>query len=96
MLQKHQQWKKTQEALRALRPLISEPARAQYFDESLDANELEIALHALCDFMLRDGAPPIDGAALAQIDSLHHLMGINDSCVNKLRLNATRAKGHDV
>ena len=58
----------------------------RFFREELDANELEVALHAICDFLA--GAPttmPISGSVVDQIEVLHKKMAIEDDCIAKLR-----------
>ena len=55
-----------------------------YFEESLAANELEVALHALCAFLLDPSAPPVSGTVAEQVSELHSLMGLEDECVYKL------------
>jgi len=41
------------------------------FDEHLAKNELEIALHVACDFLLHAQLKPVDGAILARIEAAH-------------------------
>ena len=54
-----------------------------HFRELLEANELELALHAVCDFFAgkRD---PVDETIIDRIDSLHRQMSIHDDCVVEL------------
>jgi hypothetical protein len=56
-----------------------------YFEETLDANELEIALHALCNFLLETTTRPVPESVIAQIQAVHAAMGLQDQCVSKLR-----------
>jgi hypothetical protein len=56
-----------------------------YFEETLDANELEIALHALCNFLLETTTRPVAESVVVQIGALHGAMGLEDECVSKLR-----------
>ena len=68
--------------LQSLRPLFSlneglSSFRA-YFDEELDANEFEIALSALCDFLLEPTTPGIASAELEKIDAAFHAMNLGD------------------
>lgn len=56
-----------------------------YFRELLGANELEIALHAVCDFLIEQSVPPKDAQVLIRIDDLHKQMQIHDDCVDKLK-----------
>jgi hypothetical protein len=59
--------------------------RVEFFDEFLSANEFELALHTLCDFLLESENAQCDQAALDQIEVLHQKMRINDDCVDSLR-----------
>ena len=81
----HEDWTRVYGALRELRRLISDRDRLRYYDESLDANESEIALHALCHFLLQPGVPAVTNEELGEIERLHTLMDIDDDCVTKLR-----------
>ena len=72
------------ERLERLKGLVSDADRRRYFEESLAANELEVALHALCNFLLEPGAPPVSGTALHEIESLHAEMRIVDDCARRL------------
>jgi hypothetical protein len=78
------------ERLGSLRHLFSDDERLKYFEESLAANELEVALHALCTFLLEPSIPPVSSAALERIGNLHSLMQLEDDCVERLRLKASR------
>lgn len=57
----------------------------QHFDEVLNANEFEIALHALCDFLLDPTTPNIGLSEINKIDVLHEKMGLDDTCAAALR-----------
>jgi hypothetical protein len=72
------------ERLERLKPLLSDADRRRYFEESLAANELEIALHALCNYLLEPGTPSVSRAALNEIESLHAQMEIEDDCARRL------------
>jgi hypothetical protein len=63
----------------------------RFFDEYLDVNELELALHAACDFLLEPTTPAVDDAALEKIEMLHRLMKLEDDCTMKLRQKSTKA-----
>lgn len=89
MRDKHEHWRRVGDALRALRGLISDRGRLRYFEESLDANELEIALHALCDFLLEPNTPSVSGDVLEQIEGLHSLLQLRDDCIERLRQKAS-------
>jgi hypothetical protein len=55
-----------------------------HFREFLEANELELALHSVCDFLLEKGAAAVDAGTIDRIDSLHQQMSIHDDCAAKL------------
>lgn len=78
--------------LRALRSVFSlGPAGLKYqgfFDEYLDVNELELALHAVCDFLLEPTTPNVDDEAIEQIQVLHRLMKLEDDCTRTLKEKA--------
>ena len=77
------------EALSALRgtfELASNGKRdADDFDEFLEANEFELALHTLCDFVRENENIPVTGELLERIDELHKMMEIDDDCATWLR-----------
>jgi len=58
--------------------------RQEYFCELIDANEFEVALHTLCDFLLESG-DPIDATVFQRITELHTKMGLNDDCMSQLK-----------
>lgn len=60
-----------------------------FFDELLEANELEIALHALCDCILTAHAPRISDAEIEKIALLHAKMELADDCVSSIRRRRT-------
>jgi hypothetical protein len=57
---------------------------AEYFDEYLSVNELGLALHVVCDFLLEPDQPPTSHELQAQLQRLHSRMEITDDCVNRL------------
>jgi hypothetical protein len=68
--------------LQSLRPLFSlneslSNFRA-FFDEELNANEFEVALQALCDFLLEPTTPGIASAELEKIDAAFRAMNLDD------------------
>jgi hypothetical protein len=75
--------------LKSLRGLISIPPNgakyAELFDEFVSVNEFELALHALCDFLLESVSTLPDRRALDQIEFLHQRMKLRDDCVSRLR-----------
>jgi len=70
-----------------LRQLISgSEAAGRYlplYDELVREYEFALALETLCDFLL-EVAVPIDAATLVQINDLHRLMKVEDTCIEKL------------
>ena len=62
-----------------------EPGQLSYFDESLEANEFEIALHALCDCVLAASTPQIADEEIEKISLLHIKMDLRDDCIDSLR-----------
>jgi hypothetical protein len=59
------------------------------FDEFLSANELGLALHVLCDFLLEPDALPTSPELRLRLQLLHSRMEIIDDCVARLQ-----EKGH--
>jgi hypothetical protein len=55
------------------------------FDEFLAQNELEIALHVACDFLLRAQTKSVEDAILARIEAAHEAMVLKDDCIRRLR-----------
>jgi hypothetical protein len=78
--------------LQDLRPVLlteRDNSFLDLFDEFMQQREFELALHAVCDFILDPDSPPVSRAILDQIQRLHILMRIDDHCVEKLqRLNS--------
>ncbi len=56
------------------------------FDELLAANELELALHVACDFLLTHETRGIESGILTRIEAAHSAMGVEDACLSQLRL----------
>ena len=75
----------------SLPALQNDPKYSQLIDEFIREYEFTLALEALCDFLLEPEAPPPDGATLARIEALHRLMGVQDSCLEKLKHKAARS-----
>jgi hypothetical protein len=74
------------EALRGLFASMPENNKnLGFYDIYLAANELELALHTLCDFLLEPTSPNVSDSALEQIQLLHRMMKIDDCCVQKLK-----------
>jgi hypothetical protein len=55
------------------------------FDELLEADELEVALHTLCDCVLTAPATRITDAEIEKIRLLRAEMELEDECVSRLR-----------
>jgi hypothetical protein len=74
------------ESLRHLLPSDKNPdSRLAYFDELLWANELEVALHTICNFLLEHESATVETRDIATIENLHRQMELDDDCVNQLR-----------
>lgn len=88
MASREAQFSDVRTQLQSLRHLISHSETAQgyfdLFDEFVREYEFGLALETLCDFLVETGNP-VDPAVLAQIDSLHKLMRVEDACLEKLR-----------
>jgi Bacterial protein of unknown function (DUF899) len=54
------------------------------FDEYLEANELELALHTACDAFLESPSGRPSAEVLQKIEDLHKAMELRDDCVQKL------------
>jgi hypothetical protein len=82
-------WSHLHRELSALRKLLvsDEVARAN-FDEYLDVNEFELALHTLCDHLLDSTALFATDLEITAIDKLHQEMRLVDKCVANLRRQA--------
>jgi hypothetical protein len=74
--------------LRALRTALEDDAvfrsRGEIFDEYLEANELELALHSACDALLERPHGKPSAAVLMYIDDSHKAMDLRDDCVERL------------
>ena len=71
--------------LRHLFPPNAREGSLDHFDESLEADEYEIALHVLCHCILATPAPRITDEDVERIDLLHTRMGLIDGCVESIR-----------
>ena len=56
------------------------------FDEYLEANELELALHAACSALLAAQLSKPDAIVLRMIENAHQAMSLHDECVQRLSL----------
>ena len=74
--------------LRELRTALEDhPAfqsRREAFDESLEANELELALHPACDALLDSPHDRPSAEVLKKIEDAHNAMELRDDCVERL------------
>lgn len=81
------------EGLRSLFPPSEQgAAAAKWFDEFLQENELDLALHAVCDFLLAPDAPPASPQIRSAIEGLHAKMEIVGDCVALLRHKAAASE----
>ena len=58
------------------------------FDRFLEHNELGLALHAVCDYLLEPASPSPEISMIENILTLHQSMEIEDDCVDRLRRKA--------
>jgi len=84
-----QHWEDARLKLESLRHLLLfnkvPESRLAYFDELLWANELEVALHTLCNFLLEHESATVETHDISAIESLHRQMQLVDECVSQLR-----------
>lgn len=82
-------WREVRIELRTLRIVFTtsdEGVKAlRLFDEFISANELELALHVACDFLLEPDSLPTSLEVLSRLQSLHSAMGIADDCALRLQ-----------
>jgi hypothetical protein len=90
MRNRHRHFIQLEQTLRPLRRVfesVPESTRkAEFFDEFLEANEFELALHTLCDLLMESEGVPITTNLLEIIAELHESMEITDDWVVRLRL----------
>jgi hypothetical protein len=65
-----------------------------FFEEYLAVNEFELALHAVCDFLLESTTPEADEATVGRIETLHKLMELQDDCAARVKEKSKRATEH--
>jgi hypothetical protein len=65
-----------------------------FFEEFLAANEFELALHVVRDYLLEPFTPGVDEATVGQIETLHKLMGLQDGCAASVKGKSERATEH--
>jgi hypothetical protein len=90
------QWSVLEESLLELRPLFalneSQLRHREWFDEYIDHNEFEIALHRLVDFLLEPSTPRIGLTEIEMIGKLHTSMQLIDRCCIAL---SEKSRGSD-
>ena len=72
--------------------LRADPKFLELFDEFLREHEFGLALETLCDFLLESATHLVSESVLVQIEKLHQLMNVKDSCVQNLRDKAVQSK----
>ena len=81
-----QHWNEVTAGLLPLRRLLSGSTKAQeIFDEFVEHNELELALHTVCDFLLEREEVAIMDRDVETIEILHEQMQITDECCAAIR-----------
>ena len=79
-------WADLRRSLLDLRPLLLLDAATQcHFDEFLEANEFEVALHTLCDYLRERPAVNVGLGEIQKIEDLHLKMQLRDECSSELR-----------
>ena len=74
--------------LQSLRPtLLTEHGHSflDLFDEFMREQELELALHVMCDYILEANSLTVSIATVEQVRRLHTEMEIVDDCVEDLQ-----------
>jgi len=74
--------------LQSLRPtLLTEHGHSflDLFDEFMREQELELALHVMCDYILEANSLTVSNATVEQVRRLHTEMEIVDDCVEDLQ-----------
>ncbi|MBZ5523530.1 MAG: hypothetical protein LAP21_14950 [Acidobacteriia bacterium] len=71
--------------------LQNDPKYMELFDEFLREQEFGLALETLCDFLLEPRSALASESLLEQIENLHQLMNVMDSCVQDLRDKAAQS-----
>jgi hypothetical protein len=59
-------------------------SRREAFDEYLEANELELALHSACEALLDSPYDKPSAEVLKRIEDAHKAMDLRDDCVERL------------
>jgi hypothetical protein len=77
---------KVRSGLLELRPLFGDNKEVQHwFDEYIEANELELALHVVCEFLVARTSRQIGPEEVTLIRALHEKMNIADDCCSQLQ-----------
>lgn len=58
----------------------------EFFDEYLDANELELALHILSEYILETPTSITTPSVLARIEDAHRAIDLQNDCIERIRL----------
>lgn len=66
-----------------------------FFDEYFAVNELELALHAVCDFLFEPTTSAVDEATVRRIETLHQLMELQDDCVARIKEKSKRTRSDE-
>ena len=77
--------------LQSLRTVLVDQGAAReiaWFDEFIQHNEWELALHVVCDYLLEDSAPRASSDVIRCAQTLHDVMEIEDACVSNLKKKA--------
>ena len=69
-----------------LRPVITSAGEEalELFDEFLRENELDLALHVACDYLVESPFNRISPSILNEIHNLHEILGQKDECIKNL------------
>ena len=52
--------------------------------KALDANQFEIALYALCDYLLEPDAPHVEKTEISKIEELHRHLEVQDAVQQRI------------
>ncbi len=76
-------WDRLYERLSSLKPAFSgnhSEDRLDRFNEYLSANEFDLALHILCDYLIEHAPKSLNPRLVADISELHSMMELEDEC----------------
>ena len=80
--------RKLRAQLQSLRPILLNEGSQSFlklFDEFIEHYEFGLALHVVCDYILKLDSPKVSTAIVEQIRQLHITMKIIDGCVEGMR-----------